>query len=430
MIHQTLRLAVAASMCLAPAAFAQINVGSDGSDGAFSPSANIEIDLSLAPTGQWTKPAPVAGRGVYDPDKWAIVFKYSSVNIPANVTVTFKNHPSRAPVIWLVDGSATVAGTINLDGKIGHPAGGSSFSEPGPGGFRGGRAWMNPTSLGAAGLGPGGTPYIVPGCNHPTGASYGALGTRSTQAPGPLPRPTYGSSLLLPILGGSGGAGVELSSCFTSPLNWGGGGSGGGALLLAAGNTISVAGTIRSNGGDGGASYGVAGSGGGIRLIADVVQGAGTLRAMAGTSHGITSASGNGRIRVEANSITLTDVGVPAYSAGLPGNPVNIFPPAAAPEVKVVSIAGQSVDDDPWGRIDFPMQDVSISSGGSSIIVIRGHNVPLDWTMSVRIVPTVGADINLTATAQPGSTQALSTWHAAVTVPSGFSVVQARAFAP
>jgi len=99
-----------------------INVPSDGSDGAFNPTANVEVDLSQAVTGApgvWGEPwlQPGTGTGVYDADKWAVVFKYSSVNIPSGVTVTFKNHASRAPVVWLVQGNTTIAGTVNLDGQ-------------------------------------------------------------------------------------------------------------------------------------------------------------------------------------------------------------------------------------------------------------------------------------------------------------------------
>ena len=35
---------------------AQLTIPSDGSDGAFNPSANVEIDLGLATTALWTAP--------------------------------------------------------------------------------------------------------------------------------------------------------------------------------------------------------------------------------------------------------------------------------------------------------------------------------------------------------------------------------------
>ena len=39
------------------------------------------------------------------PPKWDLVFKYTSVNVAAGATVTFKNNASRALVVWLVSGN-------------------------------------------------------------------------------------------------------------------------------------------------------------------------------------------------------------------------------------------------------------------------------------------------------------------------------------
>ena len=55
------------SLLLIPAAsFAQINSGSNGSDGAFNPTSNVVIDMADHPDG---------------------IYQYTSVNIPAGVTV-------------------------------------------------------------------------------------------------------------------------------------------------------------------------------------------------------------------------------------------------------------------------------------------------------------------------------------------------------
>ena len=86
---------------LAPPLFAQLIVPSDGSDGTLDIRTNTVIDLSNATTGIWNQDNSTnPGNGVYDGSKWAVVFKYSSVNIASNVTVTFLNHPSHAPVVW------------------------------------------------------------------------------------------------------------------------------------------------------------------------------------------------------------------------------------------------------------------------------------------------------------------------------------------
>src|SRR5262245_10648902 len=99
--HLSLCVTIAAATCSVHGA---LNIpGADGSDGVFSPTTNTNVDLSQSATGNWNdNNTSNAGKGVYDHTKWAVVFKYSSVRIPANVTVSFNNHPSKAPVVWLV----------------------------------------------------------------------------------------------------------------------------------------------------------------------------------------------------------------------------------------------------------------------------------------------------------------------------------------
>lgn len=129
--------------------------GSDGSDEAFSPLASIEIDLSLATTASLDTDSPVAGRGVYDAEKWAVVFKYTTIDIPAGVTVTFANHPSGAPVIWLASGDVTIDGIVLLRGPDGVDSFPLVFGDFAPGGFAGGRQGAT-FPLPTNGLGPGG----------------------------------------------------------------------------------------------------------------------------------------------------------------------------------------------------------------------------------------------------------------------------------
>ena len=137
-------LALTASLLLAAGlARADLTIpGADGSDGSLHVTADTVIDLSQAPTAAWdTASTDVgsngsnAGNGVYDPDKWAVVFKYASVTVDADATLTFANHPSRAPVVWLVNGDASIAGIVDLNGHdwVSPP----DMAEPGPGGFRG-----------------------------------------------------------------------------------------------------------------------------------------------------------------------------------------------------------------------------------------------------------------------------------------------------
>src|SRR5687767_11036362 len=100
-IHPGPRFALAVLLLAAGAlpGQAQLDVPSDGIDGDLVLSAATTIDLSQAITGQWDTPAAVPGKGVYDPAKWAVVFRYRSVTTNPGATVSFKNHPSRAPVV-------------------------------------------------------------------------------------------------------------------------------------------------------------------------------------------------------------------------------------------------------------------------------------------------------------------------------------------
>ncbi len=95
---------VGALTLLTPLLFGTFDSGSDGSDGVFNPQTSVVIDLRDAATATWDTPSPVAGHGVYDASQWAVVFKYTTVDIPAGVVVGFTNHASGAPVVWLASG--------------------------------------------------------------------------------------------------------------------------------------------------------------------------------------------------------------------------------------------------------------------------------------------------------------------------------------
>jgi len=235
---------------------------------------------------------------------------------------------------------------------------------------------------------------------------------------------TYGNIANLPLIGGSGGCCTQVTTC---QIATGGGAAGGGALLLAATGVITVTGTLRANGGNF-ISEASGGSGGAIRLVADVVDGAGFLRAIGGS--GNASAAGSGRIRVEANDITLADPGNPVYTIGTPGSVATIFPDdKTAPTVRVVSVHDQSVPDDPNANLDFPKQDVGLNLSGAATVLIEAKNVPLDWIVKVRAVPKSGGDTSITATFDSGD-ETLSYWTADITFPNGFSTIQARAAKP
>lgn len=365
------------------AAFAKgdFDSGSDGSDGAFNPTQSIEIDLGLAATGTWNTPSPVPGQGVYDPQQWAVVFKYTTIDIPAGVTVTFKNHRSGAPVVWLAQGNLIIAGYISLDGQDGHqPNMQPYFSEAGPGGFGG-------TAIGnAGGFGPGG----------------GNLGQHGSFGDGPSP---YGNDAIIPLIGGSGGG---LGSDVVS-----GSGAGGGAILMASSESIDIqsSGAISTYGGFA-AAYG-RGSGGAVRLIADTIIGSGFIIAHNGGYPG--------RIRIEADQNLFGGGTVPVYSFSQPGQ---VFAEADLPTLKVTSISGLPVPSDPAAGIE--TADLEIDTAAAVTLTIEATNVPVGRVVQVRIVPAQGAVIyqNSSPLVDFGGGMLFAT--ASVVFPSGPSEVQLR----
>lgn len=372
----------------------------DGSDGVFNPTSNVEIDLGQAANAEWGTTSPIPGKGVYDGEKWAVVFKYSEVNIPAGVTVTFKNHFPNAPVVWLVSGNVTINGTVSVNSSSNWAPG--TFVAGGPGGFRGGASSVGAT-LGTDGFGPGA------GVNGADG-SFGGLAINNPGGHGPV-GPTYGNPQLLPLIGGSG------SSAYQSLA----GGPGGGAILLACANTISVNGLISASSVPGAGFFG---SGGAIRIIADTYQVSGSLRAIAGHTN-----AGDGRIRIEAAHGSVTGSISPQPSYGASSNPAQIWPESTAPSIKVTQIAGLSVPSDPKAGFDFPNQDVMISAEQAVAVRVEASNVPLDWLVKVRVGPLNNSASWVSATLVCGDATA-SVWEAQVTLPKGFTAIQARASKP
>ena len=117
---------------------------------------------------------PVALDAEYNEEEWAVVIRCDSLTVDSNVTLSFINHPSGAPVIFLVAGEVLVDSdaVIDLNGQT--QAIGLTSTVPGPGGFAGGRAELLDNAMGTgtipsvtSGFGPGGA---GPGLSFATGA--------------------------------------------------------------------------------------------------------------------------------------------------------------------------------------------------------------------------------------------------------------------
>jgi hypothetical protein len=402
-------LICAATLVLVSSGYAALTVpGADGSDGVFSPSADIQVDLSQAPTGAWNGTNAQPGKGVYDASKWAVVFRYSSVNITSGKTVTFRNHPSRAPVVWLVSGDVTIAGTVNLSGQdCRGPTG--VMVEPGPGGFRGGSGNVGNTV--SAGLGPGGgqgssSSYGLGG----SFASLGAAQTRSTSI--------YGWYALLPLIGGSGSGGTP----------WEDAPGAGGAILIVAGGNLTVNGAIRANSGADSAWWVHGSSGGAVRLVADSLGGTGSIQALGGGWGG-----GVGRIRLEANTNAYAGTYGPEPVPDTPANPPVIWPedsPVPVPSVKITEIGGLAAPADPRAAVERTKQDVHLPDVTTATVRIEARNVPLDWAVYVRVVVRYGGEDSIVNATRISGDATLSIWEAQVPVQGGRYVLQARAYKP
>jgi hypothetical protein len=345
------------------ACLAQVVTGSNGSDGAFNPTAtNTIINMADHPNG---------------------VYQYTSVNIPSSVTVTFTPNANNTPVVWLVQNSVVINGTVDVSGQA---ANGSQGGIGGPGGWAGGSGGV----LGTPGQGPG-------------GGTTSAGGNFSGQY-------NYGNAFLVPLLGGSGGGGTVSGGN-------GGGGGGGGAILIAASGTITLKGYITSDGGNGGGNwYGTSGggSGGAVRLVASQITGSGWLNTV----------GGNGMIRFDAYQN--------AYSGGAngtmsQGSQFIIIPSAGQlPQLTVISVAGVPVSASPTGELVTPDAVLSAQQNNPIPFVVSCANLPLNTQITVNVKPANGSPISAVGYNNTG-TQASSTATVSLNIPRGGGLIYATA---
>ncbi len=145
------------------------------------------------------------------------------------------------------------------------------------------------------------------------GGGYGTAGENGTSATGDNTSgsggPIYGTALLNPLVGGSGGAGGDKYG----KGKGGGGGGGAGAIRLEAQKNITVSGTILANGGNGGlgstgsdgkqGTGGGGGSGGGIFLKSQTgtvtLKTGSVVQAVGGNGGNLGGKGGQGRVRIE-----------------------------------------------------------------------------------------------------------------------------------
>lgn len=365
------------------------NSGSTGANGAFSPATNTT--LTMPPDG---------------------IFHYTTINIPAGVTVTFLKNAANTPVTMLATSDVTIAGTININGQNGLPSSASgpavnSGGAGGPGGFSGGQGGARGTTNnpGSAGQGPGGGAAGAGGTFGPTSAFVG----------------------LIPLFGGSGGGGGAGSTDFSGQS----GAGGGGAIVVASSTRIIVTGTISASGGRATPCAGGAnGSGGAIRLVAPEVSGNGILQANGFTS---CSSNGDGRpggIRLEAFTLGFTGTLDPVPSTSVAPGPITASSNPALinlPTLTISSVGGVSPPSTP--AASYTTADIALPAGTTNpvSITLNVTNTPIDTIFKVKLIPQFAAHTVVSAAALTGNF-ASSTTTASVTFPAGqVSIINAYA---
>ena len=426
-------IVITATLLLAAFPIHAFDSGSSGADGELSPREDVRVIL------------PADG-----------ILNYTRVNIPAGVRVTFKKNAANTPVRMLVSGDVDIAGVIDVSGEDGaavRAAGDGDTSDDGnpgiggPGGYDGGAGGRtgnvdrtsNSVELralaGGAGKGPGGGvegryvinsggiyPCIASGGNHASNNLRISAGFSNRCLAGGLNPiiPSYGTSSLLPLTGGSGGGGGYGRRFTTGP----GGGGGGGALLIAAGGTVNIhrGGIIRANGGMAGdtGSVDISGHGGGgaVRIVATTIAGSGLIEANPGISSG-NGAGGAGRIRLEAENLNYSNRRVRYSSSTTPGQ---LFI-SNRPRISIESVAAVSAPLVPSGSSDIVLEQ----SSDPVQVSIEASNIPLNTAVSLRVVPDYGAVvITASGSALSGNISASSS-SVTVTLPAGHSVLSASA---
>ena len=380
-----------AALGLCVSAGAQVNSGSNGSDGAFNPTTDIVINMTDHPNG---------------------IYQYTSVHISNGVTVTFIPNANNTPVVWLVQSNVVINGAVYVNGQSGIVSAGGVG---GPGGYRGG----NPGSTATPGQGPGGGGAGNCGGGN---ASYGSLGA-TNQTDGALGN-IYGNAFLIPLLGGSGGGGTSNYTYFA-------GGGGGGAILVAASGNIQLNGIINANGGWGvnyvGNIGGGGGSGGGVRLVASAISGSGNISCSGGVGgcYGWpVTAAGSGRVRFDtyANNFGGSIGGV--FSQGY--QPILIQTNDQGAQLTVTSVGGVPVSTSPSGQLSTPDAVLSAQQNNPIPVIVHCSNIPLNTQITVNVKLATGAAVSATGL---NSTGTLSSSMATVLInmPRGGGIIYATA---
>lgn len=388
--------------CMRMMVLAGMLIGMAGIAIAFDSGSTGTTDLNI--TSSQTIPLPPNG-----------VLEYVNVTVASGTTLKFSPNANNTPVTILASGNVTINGSIDVSGSAANK---NIPGKGGPGGFAGGIGGAVKQD-GSRGQGPGGGYGGKPDLDEQYfsggggGGSHGTTGTTGgdkNAGEGGPPGQTYGAASLYQLVGGSGGGGGGG----TTTDYGGGGGGGGGALLIAASGTINVAGTIKVDGGRGGegetyvsgyGSYGSpggSGSGGAVRLVATTITGNGTISAVGGVTSSAYNAGsggkgGDGRIRLEAGTLSRTSATTPPYTQGY----AYAVAPSLMPALRITAINGIEISDAAKGSYSAP--DIMLPAGTSTTlsVVVEGTNIPNNTAFTLKAHPSIGgttSDVTRTGT--------------------------------
>src|ERR1041385_50627 len=396
-------LAIVSASFFPPVIVAQVNSGSDGSDGTFNVNVvgTYVVDMSTRPDG---------------------IYQFVSVNISANTGVIFTPNASNTPVIWLVQGDCVINGAIDVSGQYGGSLNGGLG---GPGGYRGGnrgRTSNPPTD----GQGPGGG-RSTQAKSHGGNASFGFLGGLYNETDQEPAGQIYGNTFLLPLIGGSGGGGVQTD--FPDVLQPGGAGGGGGGAILIAANRIVINNRIAATGGSASGNWaGGAGSGGAVRLIANHIEGTGLIDTSGGVCYASSgffySRGGRGRVRFDPPRPQFSGMVNGASSRGF--QPIIIPTAGQGAQLAIESVGGVPVSASPSGGIATPDAVLSAQQNNPISIAVHCSNIPLNTQITVNVRPAGGPSVSATGLNSAG-TVASSTATILINMPRGGGLIYATA---
>lgn len=367
----TSRWMVCALWCLSFTALpllAQVPAFNCGSNGSYGP-MNITQNTTL--------PLPPDG-----------IFHCTTVSIASGITLRFIPNALNSPVYILATGDVTILGTIDVSGSS--PVGGGlAGGIGGPGGFAGGKGAISASFASGPGEGPGGGGGATATSGVGSYGSGGGFRTAGDQPYGIIPAGVvYGNSLLIPLVGGSGGGG-----------SIGFGGSGGGGALLIASNTKVIFGSI----GPITAGYVLArgstspgyqigsGSGGAIRIVSPLVSG----RCSSSIRNGIGSATlGMGRFRIDAYDTTGFSI-TPGYDAPDAVGSVMVIFPSPLPKLSIASAAGTTIAENATTPV---LVNLPTGSPTNQVVRVRARDFGGIVPIRLRLVPESGAAVTVDST--------------------------------